>query len=135
MRRHLHVIAALLFVLALGYDFWLWGGLAKAPPMGAVVTDAAARELALATVYVPAGIALLDLSGLSAAAAMHAAATFAPVQAALLANPAAGMDTLLAEMPLVARLAYHGAPLLLVLFLLSYWLRPRAVHSAISRRG
>jgi len=134
MLKRLHVILGILFVLALLYDFWIWGGLSLHPTFGAPVNEATGRELALATIYVPAGNTLLPLAGLGAVAANHAGALFAPLLPALQANPAAAMDTLVADMPWSARIAYHGAPLLLVAFLLAYWRRPRTVRSAFSRR-
>jgi len=134
MRKRLHVVLGGLFVLALLYDFWVWGGLSLHPTFGKPVTDASSRELALATVYVPAGNTLMPLAGLGAAAANHAGALFAPVLPALEANPAAAMETLVEDMPWLARLGYYGAPLLLVAFLLAYWRRPRVVASAFSRR-
>jgi hypothetical protein len=129
MRRRLHAILGILFVLALAYDFYLWGGLSKTPTLGRLVTDVTSRELALATVYVPAGGTLLDLSGQGAAAARHAQAVFAPLEAHLAANPQAAMETLVVEMPWLAKVAYHGAPLLLMAFALAWWRRPRMVHS------
>lgn len=133
MRNRLHVIAGVLFVAALLADFWIWGGLSKAPTLGPLVSDVTSRELALASVYVPAGATLLDLTGLGATAATQAGEMFAPLQPALAANPQAAMETLVADMPLLPKLAYHGAPLLLVAFALLWWRRPRVVHAFGSR--
>lgn len=129
MRKRLHAILGILFVLALLFDFYAWGGLSKTPALGRIVTDATSRELALATVYVPAGATLLDLSGLGTSAASFAQEAFAPLEARLLANPAAAMETLVVEMPTWLKLPYYGAPLLLVAFALAWWRRPRVVHT------
>lgn len=129
MRNRLHAILGVLFVLALAFDFFAWGGLSKTPALGRLVTDVTSRELALATVYVPAGATLLDLSGLGATAARYAQSAFAPIQARLLDNPAVAMETLVADMPLSVKLPYYGAPLLLVAFALAWWRRPRTVRS------
>ena len=129
MRNRLHVILGVLFVLALAFDFYAWGGLSKTPTLGRLVTDVTSRELALATAYVPAGATLLDLAGLGAGAARFAQSAFAPVEAQVLANPAAAMETLVADMPLLLKLPYYGAPLLLVAFALAWWRRPRVLRS------
>jgi hypothetical protein len=134
MRGKLHVILGGLFVLSLLYDFYAWGGLAKTPAMGPVVSDAASRELALASVYLPTGRALVDMAGLSASASQHAQEAFAPVQEHLLANPPAAMETVVNGMPPMQRAAYYGAPLLLLAFAIAYWRRPRVLHSMGSRR-
>ena len=129
MRNRLHLILGILFVLALGFDFYAWGGVSKTPALGPLVTDVTSRELALASVYVPAGVTLLDLAGLGVAAAHFAQSAFAPVEARALANPAAAMETLVADMPPLLSVPYYGAPLLLVAFALAWWRRPRVVRS------
>lgn len=134
MRGKLHLIIGLLFVLALLYDFYAWGGLAKTPAMGPAVGAAASRELALASVYVPTGRVLIDVTGLSGSAAQHAQQAFASLEERLLANPQAAMDIVVKGMPMLPRAAYYGAPLLLLAFLIAYWRRPRVLHSMGSRR-
>ena len=129
MQGKLHVVLGLLFVLALLFDLYLWGGLSKTPTMGPIVTDATTRELSLAMAYAPTGAALLDLAGLGRGAAEFAQAQFAPIEARVVANPAAAMETLVRDMPWLASLAYYGAPILLVAFLLAYWRRPRVLRS------
>lgn len=134
MRGKLHVILGVGFVLALLFDLYAWGGLSKSPTMGRVVTDAASRELALASIYVPPGKAVIEMTGLAASATAYAQAAFAPVEQRLLANPQAAMETLVRDMPVLPRIAYYGVPLLLVAFLLAYWRRPRVLHSMGGRR-
>jgi hypothetical protein len=134
MRNRLHVILGVLFVVALLFDAYAWGGLSKTPSMGRIVTDASTRELALAGVYVPLGKALLDVSGLAGPATAYAESEFAPVEAHVLANPAAAMETLVTGMPSLVRVGYYGAPLMLAAFALAFWRRPRVVRSMVGRR-
>ena len=123
------MVLGLLFVLALGLDFYAWGGLTKVPRFGPVVADAAARDLSWGTVYAGGGAGLLEMTGLARGAADFAAAEFADTEAAVMANPAVALDTLRERMPLVLKLAYYGAPLLLVAFALAFWRRPRVVRT------
>ena len=134
MRNRLHVILGVLFVLALLFDVYLWGGLSKTPSMGGIVSDASAREVSLAGIYVPIGQQLLDLTGLGRSASEFAQQAFAKVEPRLLANPAAAMEILVSDMPTGVRFAYHGAPLLLLAFLVAFWRRPRVVRSMGTRR-
>ena len=127
MHQRLHVILGLLFVLALGYDLFAWGGLSRTPALGHAVTEATTRELALASVYVPAGKALLAVPGLESVAVYHAEREFGGVQRRVLDNPAAAMETLVRDMPMLVRIAYYGAPVLLLAFVLALWRRPRQV--------
>ena len=125
MKGKWHVLAGALFLVALLFNLFTWGGLARSPVMGPVVTDAAARELALAGIYVPLGRAAVDAAGLSDSASDFAATQFAALQSDLLRNPNAAMETLVREMPTSVQLPYYGAPLLLLGFALAWWRRPR----------
>jgi hypothetical protein len=133
MKRRLHLIAAALFVLALLYDFYLWGGLARVPGLGPIMLQTTQREVALAGIYLPVGLALVDATGLSGAAAASAAESFSTAQARVLANPDAAMDAILEAMPPDVAAAYYGAPVLLLVFAVLWWRRPRVVHMMRSR--
>jgi hypothetical protein len=133
MKRRLHLIAAALFVLSLAYDFYLWGGLARVPGLGPIMLQAAQREVSLAGVYLPVGLAIVDATGLADAAAASAADSFSTAQARVLANPDAAMDAILEGMPPDAAAAYYGAPILLLVSAVLWWRRPRVVHTMRSR--
>lgn len=127
MKGKLHLVAGIVFVLLLAYDFFLWGGLSRSATLGPMITAASKREVSLAGFYLPVGRELTGWVGRDAAASL-ATRTFAPLEASLLANPAAAMDRLLTDMPMGPRLAYYGAPVVLLLDLLLWWRRPRGVH-------
>jgi hypothetical protein len=129
MKRRLHLIAGLLFLLATAYSLSVWGGLVTAPGIGPVALEATRREVSLASVYAPPGSWLLKSSGLDRSAASFAAGRFADAQPRVLANPSVALDALVAGMPLDVRLAYYGAPFLLLLFAILWWLRPRGVQT------
>lgn len=128
MRGKLHVVVGIAMFLMLVWDLYLWGGLTRAPEIGPLALDATRRELSLASIYAPAGRAALDATGLTAGAAAEASDVFQPLRARLLANPSAAMETLVEDMPSSARISYYGAPLLLLLFGVLWWRRPRGVH-------
>lgn len=127
MKGKAHILAAIALLLLLGYDLFLWGGLSRTPSLGPLITERVQREVSLASVYLPIGRQLTGWVGADAARA-HAQSTFAPIESRLLANRPAAMDTLLSELPLMPRLAYYGAPVMLLVFLLFWWRRPRGVH-------
>jgi hypothetical protein len=128
MKGKLHLIAGVLLVAMFLYDVFLWGGLARMPTLGPLMTDTTERELALAGLYLPLGARVVDATGLRAAAVGHAAAQFSAVESRLLARPEVAMETMLAEMPSSVKVAYYGVPLLLPLFAFLWWRRPRGVH-------
>jgi hypothetical protein len=128
MKRRLHLIAGVMFVLVLAYDLYAWGGLARHAELGPLLHKASSNEVSLAGVYMQAGAPLLDLAGLREPAGQAAAETFASALSRVRNNPAAAMDTLQRDMSFGVQAAYYGAPLLLVLFGLLLWLRPREVH-------
>lgn len=128
MKGKLHLVAAVLFALTLFYDLFLWGGLARTPALGYLVTQGTQREVSLAGIYVPLGRMLVDNTGMARAAGEFAQARFASLEARLLANPAAAMDTLISNLPSNVRVAYYGAPILLLVTAFLWWRRPRGVH-------
>lgn len=128
MKGKLHVVAAILFALALFYDLFLWGGLARTDRLGPAVVAAAQREVSLAGFYVPAGRALVGVTGLAEPARDAAQAAFASREESLLKNPAALMDNLLSDLPFLVKTGYYGAPLLLLVLAVLWWRRPRGVH-------
>ena len=108
MKGKWHYAAALLFLLALLYDFFLWGGLARTPTLGRVMSDVTTRELAWGGVYLRVGSRLVDLTGLRNTAAAHASETFRQIEPKLLAQPEVAMETIVEEMPFSVTLVTTG---------------------------
>lgn len=133
MGRRLHLIAAIVFVLMLGYDLHLWGGLARHPQLGTALQKASRNDISLGSLYLQAGAPLLDMAGMGSSAAQSATDTFGPLLASIANNPAAAMDNLQREMPFGPKFSYYGAPLMLLATLVLWWRRPREVHM-IGRR-
>ena len=134
MKRYLHVVAAAVFVLLLGDQWLVWGGLGRAPQVGPVMLAAADREVGLASVHVLVGEWLVDSAGLEEAAIDAATSRFGGVIPEIVDNPDAAMDIATARMPASVRFGYVGAPLMLVVALLLWWRRPRTVHLVRTRR-
>lgn len=133
MKGRAHVAVAVLLLLTVFYNLFVWGGLLLHPQMGPVAEDATRRELALAGVYAPLGRWAVQLAGLGPSAASFAGDRFEAVESSLMHNPQAAMETLVAGMPASVSLAYYGAPVLLPLFALLWWRRPRGLN-VIARR-
>lgn len=55
MQRRLHLIAMILFVVALLYDIVVWGAVPALPEVGASIADSARREAPLANTYIALG--------------------------------------------------------------------------------
>lgn len=134
MKARLHMIAALLFLLLLADQWLVWGGLGRMPAAGPAVLAAADRDVGLASVHVLVGEWLVRSAGLDEAAIDLAKSRFAAVVPDILANPPAALDVVTARMPASVRFGYVGAPVMLVIALLLWWRRPRAVHLVRSRR-
>lgn len=134
MKRYLHVVAALIFLLLLCDQWLVWGGLGRAPQVGPVVLEAADRDVGLASVHVLLGQWLVHGAGLDESAIDAATRRFDAVIPQILANPDAALETVTTRMPWSVRLGYHGAPIMLLVALLLWWRRPRSVHLVKVRR-
>lgn len=134
MKRYLHVVAAVIFVLLLCDQWLVWGGLGRAPQVGPVVLEAADRDLGLASVHVLVGQWLVRSAGLDESAIEAGTGRFAAIIPDILANPDVALETATTQMPWSVRLGYYGAPIMLLLALLLWWRRPRSVHLVKVRR-
>lgn len=132
MKQRLHLFVTALFVLSLGWNLWIWGGIARHRELGPVIDKAARNEVSLGSLYLHSGAALLDVSGLAPQAAASAEASFGPALDSVRRSPVVAMENLQLDQPALVRASYYGAPLLLLATLLAWWFRPREVH--LSRR-
>lgn len=134
MKRYLHVVATVIFVLLLCDQWLVWGGLGRAPQVGPVMLEAADREVGLASVHVLVGQWLVHSAGLDESAIDAATRRFDAVIPHLLSNPDAALETVTMQMPWSVRLGYYGAPIMLLVALVLWWRRPRTVHLVKVRR-
>lgn len=56
MRRHLHTIALILFVLVFLFDLVLWGAVPGLPDVGTSIERSAHAEAVLASLYLALGV-------------------------------------------------------------------------------
>jgi hypothetical protein len=55
MRRNLHLIALVLFLVSLGYNLLVWGAVPLLPEVGDAIAGSARREAPLAATYIALG--------------------------------------------------------------------------------
>lgn len=138
MRRHLHIIALILFVLVFLFDLILWGAVPDLPEVGAAIEASANREAVLASLYLALGVPLDAAVG-----AFHGmggaimTSGLSPGFEQIIAEPNVAMDLIFsasfnATHSLIKGL-YWAAPMLLVLYVVLWLLRPKQV-TTIKRR-
>jgi hypothetical protein len=132
MRRHLHTIALILFVLVFLFDLVLWGTVPGLPDVGTSIERSAHAEAVLASLYLALGVPLDAAVG-----ALHSLGTgimtagLSPGFERILAEPHVAMDLIFsssfnATHGLIKWL-YWAAPVLLVLYVLLWIMRPKQV--------
>lgn len=134
MGKVVRPILWLLAAVALAYDIFLWGGLSMTPVIGPRLREQASMETPIAALYLGMG-----RQSVIAAGKVPEAVAFAERQ-----FPGDVLDTdsarqsivprFLAAQSTVSRLAYYGAPVLLVLSLVLHLLRQKPIRS-LGRKG
>ena len=139
MKRHLHVIALVVFVLSLLYDLVVWGALPRVPEVGEDIVASANREAPLAATYI--------LLGNPIDAALAPLQTFG--EARLTAALSEGFPRIKADSTVAIDLIFNTTwnaahrwlktvywmpPLCLVLTAILWWRRPRKVTTFRRRR-
>ena len=89
MRRHLHTIALILFVLVFLFDLVLWGAVPGLPDVGTSIERSAHAEAVLASLYLALGVPLDAAVG-----ALHSLGT-----GIMTAGLGPGFERILAEPP------------------------------------
>lgn len=134
MKRYLRMIASALFMMLL-IDQWLvWGGLGRAPQIGATVRAAAARETSIAATHVRVGGWIAQNLIREQTAIDLARWRFSAAIPAIRANPAAPLDTARGHMPIGVRISYYGWPPMLLVTLWATWRRARELHRLQQRQ-
>lgn len=139
MKRRLHLIALVLFVLTLGYDLVVWGALPRFPHIGGAIVASARHEAPLATTYIALGSPLdAAVPALQAFGERRLAAAFEEGFAELDEDAGAAMDVIFNTTWNAhhrwLKLMYWAPPLWLVLGLLLWSRRPKPVRIFSGRR-
>lgn len=126
-----HHLCLVLLLVSLVFNLLLFGGLLRQPE-GKAFRDSARREAPLALVYMSVGEQLLRIPGFAGVGESLAIDAFSPLSERVRANPSAAMDLVQnadAGTALeLARFNYWATPVLLLLWIVLFLLRPRDVH-------
>ncbi|MBL8297076.1 MAG: hypothetical protein JNN30_01905 [Rhodanobacteraceae bacterium] len=139
MRKYLHLVAALLFVLVSLWQCLFWGGASTLPDIGASIRRSAMREAPLVASLIVCGELLGKVvPALGDLGRSWARDALAPATERLTADPGVAMDLLFGEsLSSSQRLATRGVyalPVLLVVALLAWYRRPRQVRMLGAKR-
>ena len=133
MKNRLHVIALVLFVLCFLYNLVVWGSVRVLPEVGPSIADSARREAPLATTYITLGD-ILDsaVPSLQAFGSERLTAAFGEGFERIRADPTVAMDLIFDTTWNAShrwiKTMYWAAPVLLLLTLILWVRRPKAVH-------
>lgn len=126
------LIRAMCWILTgwfLAYNMYVWGGLAVTPAIGKQLREQATVQSPIAASYLFLGRHAVSAAGLSDRAMARSGKLFAEAIADTESVPQLILDRFLAAQSPSARLAYYGAPLLLVLSLVLHARRPKQIRS------
>lgn len=129
MGSKIRTVTWLLTFVFLGFDLYLWGGLAITPVLGKALREEAALRSPLAASYLFAGRQTVDALGREDAAVAFAARN---IRAGVLADPGPKelvVQRILAAQSATATLCYYGAPILLLLSLALHVRRQKPIRS------
>jgi hypothetical protein len=111
------------------YDIYLWGGLAITPTIGQQLRERASVQSPIAATYLFVGRKAVDAAGLSDRAVRYAASEFPKEIADTQSPPQLIVARFLSAQSASGRLAYYGAPILLVLSMLLHVRRQKPIRS------
>lgn len=129
MGRWVRAAGWILMFWFLAYNLYTWGGLAVTPTIGKQLREQASLQSPLAASYLFFGRHAVASSGLAERAMLHAQSQFPEQIADTESSRQLVLTRFLAAQSAAGRLAYYGAPLLLVLSLVLHVRRPRQVRS------
>ncbi len=133
MGSRLRWYALVVLILALLFDLVIWGAVPQLPTIGAGISASAHREAPLATTYITLG-APLDkaIPALGTFGTVYLQDAFAEGTQRLADTPTLSMELIFGESWNRAhrwlKAAYWLPPILLVVTILSWWLRSREVR-------
>lgn len=139
MRKYLHLIATVLFVLALLWQCLFWGGASTLPEIGEAVRRSAMREAPLVAALMVSGETLAKaVPALGDLGRGWAGPALLPAAERLKADPDVAMDLIFGEsLTSSQRFATRGVyalPILLLIAIVAWMRRPRQVRMMGSKR-
>ena len=129
MGSKIRAVSWLLALACLGFDLYLWGGLAITPVVGKALREQASLRSPLAATYLFAGRKAVDVLGREDASVAFAARH---IRAGVLADPGPRetvVQRILAAQSATGTLCYYGAPILLLLSLALHVRRQKRIRS------
>lgn len=138
MRKHLHTIALVLFLLVFFFDLVFWGAVPGIDQVGPHIERSAGNEAVLASLYMALGVPLDGfLPALGSFGAQVMTRGLEPAFAQILEAPNLAMDLILNDSFNAThgwiKTLYWAPPVLLVAFLVLWVTRPKTV-SLIRKR-
>jgi hypothetical protein len=130
MMKHLWKVALATSLLMFFHSFYFWGGIGLTPNVGDRVLFQATKQMDLLLVgfYTHTGKAMMGFVAPDAAPA-YAAAEVGQVYPSLDGDQYSAAQKIMGAMSSMQRLSHTWAPILLVVFLVLYWLRPKPLKS------
>ena len=104
----------ILGIAMLAHNLYFWGGLVSTVEVGELVRERASTFSFIAWCYITSGQGILEMAGWQNAAMQYASGEVGGVFAAMTATPQIAMDNLFKEIPVLVKISYYGAPLLLL---------------------
>ena len=133
MKSRLHLIALFLFALCFLYDLVVWGSVESVPEVGAGIADSARREAPLAATYIALG-GMLDsaVPSLQQFGSYRITDAFHDGFERIRADSTVAMDLIFGTTWNAThswiKTMYWAAPILLLITLVLWIRRPKAVH-------
>lgn len=136
-KNRLALVGTLLLV-SVFLNLWFHGGLANTPEVGPHFREAAQREAPLTWTYMLGGDLLTQVGYFRDSGIEWARAAYGPGFPEVIALPATALDVYARENfgsgQRFVGFNYWASPVLLVLYLLLWWRRPKVLHTMGGRR-
>ena len=123
-------MALAISLLMFAHSFYFWGGIGLTPNVGERVLMQATKQIDLMLVgfYTHTGKAMMGIVAPEASQA-YAAAEVGQVYPSLDGDQYSAAQKIMAAMDSMQSLSHTWAPILLVVFIALYWLRPKPLKS------
>lgn len=132
MRKHLHLIALVLFVLVLLFDLVVWGAVPLLPDVGVHIERSADKEALLASTYIAIGSRLdAALPAIGSFGSTLMTSAIEPAFARIVEDPNVAMDVILTSSfnrtHSWLKTLYWATPVLFVLSVLLWARKPKKI--------